>query len=125
MAGILIIAHGSRRVETQAAFQRIVARLGGELQQQGLPMQALAYTFLDMAKPSLYESLCDFAQKGITNIKVVPYFLFEGKHTAEDIPAVIEKFCSEYPHISVCLGAVLGEDERLVQILANRVKELL
>lgn len=124
MKGIIIIAHGSRKPETKAVFKQIMANFEQELKKESLPISAVDYCFLEFAEPNLKQTLGEFAKNGIDDIKVIPYFLFEGTHTLEDIPAIIEGFCQENPHIKVSLGRVLGYDERLVQILMHRVRQI-
>ncbi|MDD2568381.1 MAG: CbiX/SirB N-terminal domain-containing protein [Clostridia bacterium] len=125
MKGIIIIAHGSRKPETKTVFKQVMAYFEQELAKGKIPVSAVAYCFLEFAEPNLKQALHDFVQKGIDDIKVIPYFLFEGTHTLEDIPAIIEEFCKEQPHIKVGFGRVLGYDERIVQILTDRVKQML
>ena len=120
MAGILIIAHGSRKKETEIAMAKIV-----DMVKQELPdYEAIDYTFLQFAKQNFEKTLLEFVNKGIDDIKVIPYFLFDGVHTKEDIPKLIKDFTKKYPNVKVTLGRNLGEDTRLAQIVVDRVKEI-
>ncbi|MFQ9617091.1 MAG: sirohydrochlorin chelatase, partial [Clostridium butyricum] len=56
---------------------------------------------------------------------VVPYFLFSGVHIREDIPKEIEEYIADKPGIKISMGNTLGEDPRLADVLADRIKEVL
>ena len=71
---------------------------------------------------ALAQYMCDhLTEKGVTHIKVVPYFLFEGIHIRQDIPEEIEKILKDYPGVTVEMGKTLGVDERLADILVDRI----
>lgn len=120
MTGILILAHGSREKETEATLGQIADML-----KQLLNTENIESAFLQFSETTLKKGLLKLVEKGIKNIKVVPYFLFDGVHIKEDVPAEIDAFLKEYPEVKICFGRTLGADERLAEILADRVRELI
>jgi len=120
MTGVLILAHGSREKETEQTLERIIAML-----KEILGLEYIEKAFLQFSECNLEQGLKNLIAKGITEIKVVPYFLFEGVHIKEDIPKEIEEFLKDYPHIQIAFGRTLGADIRLSQVLADRVRELI
>ncbi len=120
MTGVLVLAHGSREKETEATLDKIVSSLIHRL--EGTQIER---AFLQFSDTNLERGLLNLIDKGVTDIKVVPYFLFEGVHIKEDIPNEIKEFNKEYPNIKITLGRTLGEDYRLAEVLADRIQELI
>ncbi len=119
MIGILILAHGSREKQTEHTMDLILSSL-----QKKLPETYIEKAFLQFSETNLEKSIQKMVDQGITDIKVVPYFLFEGVHIREDIPNEIRQLSQRYPDVRITMGRTLGADPRLADILADRVKEL-
>lgn len=118
MKGILILAHGSRRRETEdtlSALARKVREMTG--------VEALETAFLQFSDTTLWAGLDKLCARGCTEIVLIPYFLFDGVHIREDIPAEIEQYVKAHEAVSVRMGRTLGADDRLAQIVADQVKE--
>ena len=81
--------------------------------------------FLQFSEINLEKGLDKLIEKGVDDIKVIPYFLFEGVHIREDIPREIEEYLETKSNIKISMGKTLGADKRLAQILIDRVKEAL
>ena len=120
MTGLLVLAHGSREKETEATLETIVSLL-----QERLKAVRIERAFLQFSDNDLRNGLTKLRDSGIKDIKVIPYFLFEGVHIKEDIPKEIMEFKEEYPDVQITLGRSLGDDHRLAEILADRIQELI
>ncbi|NLI92673.1 MAG: cobalamin biosynthesis protein CbiX [Peptococcaceae bacterium] len=120
MIGVLILAHGSREKETETTLDQIMSML-----EQRLQLENIEEAFLQFSAINLQQGLVKLINRGATDIKIIPYFLFEGVHIKEDIPHEIREFNKIYPDIKITLGKTLGADDRLADILADRVKELI
>lgn len=118
--GILILAHGSRQKETEETLQAVVSLLKGKL-----PEMEIETAFLQFSERNLEYGLNALMKKGIEEIKVIPYFLFEGVHLKEDIPKEIEDFLKDHPNMKITLGRTLGADQRLAEILKDRILEMM
>lgn len=116
MKGILILAHGSKATETEKTLEAIIEMVKKENQDK-----IIEHAFLQMSETTLDKGLDKLLEKGVTDIKVVPYFLFAGLHIQEDIPAEIEEYCKDKGHITVKMGETLGADPRLAKILCDRI----
>ena len=119
MNGILILAHGSRQKSTEDVLHDIV----NELKEQ-FEGWIIETAFLQFSKTSLKTGMDKLRQQGISNIKIIPYFLFDGIHINETIPQEVEEFLNENPGIEVSIGKTIGYDKRMVEILADRVREM-
>ena len=118
MKGTLLLAHGSRRAETEQTMLSIV-RQGRELVDGEVEA-----AFLQFSDTDLETGLNTLVSRGVTDIAIVPYFLFAGVHILEDIPAELAEYQEHHPGITLRFGTTLGDDERLAQIVADRIRTL-
>jgi len=119
MKGILILAHGSRQKTTEDTLKEIVRMVKEQLNEY-----IIEIGYLEFSSVNIEVGLERLIEQGVTEIKVVPYFLFEGIHVREDIPEEINEFLKKHPNVNVTLGKTLGADKRLADILVDRVREL-
>lgn len=120
MEGVLILAHGSRRDETEETMSKI-----SQMVCERLPQTLIETAYLQFRKTDLAAGLDRLIEKGADSITVIPYFLFEGIHIREDIPAEIDSFIKSHNGITVRMGKNLGVDSRLADILADRIRQVL
>ncbi len=118
MKGILVLAHGSRVKETQDTINSVVDMLRGKMGE--IPLEIAYMEFCDV---NIEKGIDNLVAKGVTEIKAVPYFLFNGIHIKEDIPNEIEQALKKHPDVTVTLGKTLGADPRLAEILFDRISE--
>lgn len=88
--GILIIDHGSRRASSNEQLNIIA-----EMYQTRAPDNyVVKAAHMEIAEPSIYDSIRSLCQEGIKTIICHPYFLSPGRHVQEDIPQLIEEASS-------------------------------
>lgn len=119
MTGILLLAHGSREGDTEKTMRQITEYVKAEL-----PHAMIEEAYLQFRDKNLEKGLVNLIDQGADNIKVIPYFLFEGVHIKEDIPAEIKAFSKNYPKVVITMGKTLGADRRLAEIVVDRVNEI-
>ena len=120
MKGVLIVGHGSRRKETEYTLESVV-----EKTRIKLPETIMEIVYMEFSERSIPVGLDALTARGITEIAVVPYFLFDGIHIREDIPEALDEYRAQHPGVKITMGNPLGDDERLAAILADRVMEAL
>lgn len=118
MRGILVVAHGSRAKETEATLEAVLDML-----KKKNPEIILEHAFMEFSEKTIGIAVDKLLEKGVTEIKVVPYFLFAGIHLKEDIPNMIKEYMADKPEINVIMGETLGADPRLCDILIDRIKD--
>ena len=118
MKGILILAHGSREAATEKTLKEVVSIV--ETLVENHPIEA---AFLQFSQIDLDKGLDNLIMKGVDDIAVIPYFLFEGVHIREDIPGEIEEYLTKHKDIKITMGKTLGADKGLAEIIADRIKE--
>jgi sirohydrochlorin ferrochelatase len=119
MTGILLLAHGSREGDTEKTMRVITEYVKAELQND-----MIEEAYLQFRDKNLEKGLLSLIERGADEIKVIPYFLFEGVHIKEDIPAELEAFKERFPNVSIAMGGTLGADRRLAEIIADRVRQI-
>jgi len=120
MKGVLIVGHGSRRIETERILESVV-----EMTRKELPETIMEIAYMEFGKQNIPAGLDVLAGQGAVEIAVVPYFLFDGIHIKEDIPEALEEYQATHPNIKISMGSPLGADKRLAAILADRIRECL
>ena len=116
MKGILVVAHGNREKETGEIFDAILSMVKAQL-----PDTIIDYACLKYSERTIEKGIAALAARGITEIKIVPYFLFKGKHLKVDLPYMVSQCAPEFPGIQITVGEVLGIDRRLADILVDRI----
>jgi len=116
MNGVLIVVHGSREKEAQKSLDSIVEIVKDKLREVTIEVAYIGY-----GEPSIDKGLASMVERGITNIKVIPYFLFEGIHVKETIPNEISAFIKKHRNVTITMGETLGADKRLADILVNKI----
>ena len=115
MDGILILAHGSRRKETEETFEAIVAMVKAKA---SVPIEE---AYMEFSERDIAQGVDALLGYGVTHIRVIPYFLFEGMHIVKDVPREIEEALVDKPGITFEIGKTLGADPRLADILLDHI----
>jgi len=55
----------------------------------------------------------------VRHVRVVPMFLGVGRHAREDLPLLVAQARLRYPNVTIELRAAVGEDPRLIALLAH------
>lgn len=114
MKGLLLVAHGSRRDESNDEVRQLARQLAEDA---GGQYDQLACAFLELAEPSIPDGLRAFIRAGVSEITVLPYFLSAGRHVVTDIPAEVNIIRAESPEVEINLAPYLGASPDLVNIL--------
>ncbi|MEE6178629.1 sirohydrochlorin chelatase [Mycobacterium sp. 050134] len=114
MTALVLTAHGSKDPRSAANARAVADRLA--LMRPGLDVRL---AFCELNAPSLGQVLDGLA--GTRRAVVTPLLLANAYHARVDIPRQIDA-CAAAERVR--LAPVLGEDERLVSVLRQRVMEL-
>ena len=105
MKALLIIAHGSRRVESNAEIRALADKVA---QQAGGRYGVVGCAFLELAEPSIPAGIQQCIDQGADDITIMPFFLSAGRHVVEDVPAKVHSKQDEYPQITMHIAPYLG-----------------
>jgi len=111
---VVLFAHGSRDPLWRKPLEAVAARIAREA-----PDVAVRCAYLELTEPDLPAVAAELSAAGIEAITVVPMFLGAGKHAREDLPLLVERLRSEHPRIAFSLQPPVGEDARLLDLLAR------
>lgn len=113
MPALILFAHGSRDPRWVEPF----LRLQEKLQTRHSAPVRLAY--LELLEPSLLEAAQQAVQQGCQSLCVVPIFLGQGGHVRKDLPDLIAQLQHRYPMVSITCADAAGEDDAVLEALAQ------
>jgi len=121
MKGLLLVAHGSRREESNKEFEAMVSLLKKEHLSSYFKVEAV---FLEFARPGLDEALHAMIHEGLKEVQIYPFFLNSGKHVHHDIPEKICEVQALYPDITFKLLPHFGSSLHIQRIIALDLENL-
>lgn len=86
--------------------------------------QRVIPAYLQFSPNSLDKAVEQLVGEGVTRIKVIPMFLFDGIHVTEDIPEELEAIGERYPEVDIRMSRHLGDDDRIADIILDRMASL-
>ena len=115
---VVLFAHGSRDPLWHKPMEAVATAL---LAAQ--PALQVRCAYLELSTPDLPTVCQELAASGVQHITVLPMFLGVGRHAREDLPLLLEQLRAQHPTVVFALKAAVGEDPRLVQLLAQIAAE--
>ena len=122
--GIVILGHGSRATVGEAnkiAFQ--VADL--VKLQRANDLVETAIMNRDSGLQSIDEAVDKLVLAGARQVIIAPMFLANGMHIRSDIPTEISEIQAKYPQIVIKMATHIGADQRIADILVERIEAVL
>lgn len=116
---IVLIDHGSRRPEANAALEAVASMM-----RVAAPDRHVEIAHMELAQPDLAAAVAACVAAGARAVVVVPYFLGHGRHTSEDIPRLAREAAATHPDLAVTVAAPLGPDPRLAALALTRASEI-
>ncbi|MEJ2360888.1 MAG: CbiX/SirB N-terminal domain-containing protein [Gammaproteobacteria bacterium] len=120
MRALLVVAHGSRRDESNDEVRRLTDKLralaGNEYQQ-------VECAFLELAQPSIPDGIDCCVAEGASEVVILPYFLSAGRHVAKDIPEIVASSREQHPGLALRIAPYLGQASSLVGSLLEMSKK--
>jgi len=110
----LLVAHGSRRKESNDEVVVLTSKLGGLCAEK---FSVVHYGFLELADTLIPAGISRCVDDGATAITVLPYFLNSGRHVVEDIPNVINECRALHPDIAITIAPHVGASQGIFDVL--------
>jgi sirohydrochlorin cobaltochelatase len=111
---IILFGHGSRDPLWRLPMETVAARL--RAMQPGTPVRC---AYLELEAPDLAAAGDELVDGGADHVTVVPMFLGTGRHAREDLPKLVEELRARHPGVSFVLQKPVGEDGRVLELLAQ------
>ena len=116
MKALLLIAHGSRRKQSNDEVFALANTLKHSCSNHFPIIHA---GFLEIAEILIPDGIKKCVEDGATSIIILPYFLNSGSHVSEDIPTIINNTKVHYPGIEIKISPHLGASPLMLDLLIN------
>lgn len=85
-------------------------------------MEIVEPAHMEMAEPSIATAFRNCVDRGATHIVCHPYFLSNGRHVAEDIPALLKQASQAYPDVDYVITRPVGLQDGIVDLIARSIE---
>ena len=116
MKALLLIAHGSRRKQSNDEVVMLADKLRQNCSQQYGIIHA---GFLELSETLIPDGIRTCVDDGASEIIVLPYFLNSGRHVVEDIPRIVEQTRPQYPDVEIKIAQHLGASDLMMDLLIS------
>jgi len=120
MKAFLLLAHGSRRTQSNVEVVELAKRFYDNNSQQ---FPIVSAGFLELAEPTIPEVIEQAIQQGATELFISPYFLAAGTHVVNDIPSIVTNTLNNYPQVKHHLLAHIGGNDGIVDLLLHSTSD--
>lgn len=117
---ILLIAHGSRRLQANAELEDVAEAL----RQRG-SFDFVQPAYLELAEPTIEQGAAACVASHARVVILLPYFLSPGRHVVEDLSAACQRLHQLYPHVHFTLAPPLGQHPAIIDILLHHALQAL
>jgi len=114
MQATILFGHGSRDPVWRVPIDTVAQRMRAVD-----PQCCVRCSFLEITEPDLASTTAELVALGADCITIVPMFLGVGRHAREDLPVLVSELQRDYPQVSFLLQPSVGEDSRVVELLAH------
>ena len=115
--GIIIVDHGSK---VAAANERLERLCEGYATTRAPKHWVVRPAHMELASPSIGEAFDALVEAGCTTVVCHPFFLSQGRHVREDVPALLDEAASRH-NIPYSLTPPLGEAPALLDLVHDVV----
>lgn len=105
MQALLIVAHGSRRPESNDEIRTLASKAA---ERAGETYGFVGSAFLELAEPSIPDGIQQCIDQGAVAVTIMPFFLSAGRHVVNDVPELVREKQQEHPHIQIRMAPYLG-----------------
>jgi len=112
--GIVLFAHGSR----DPLWRKPVEAVATRMRESEASAQVIC-AYLELTEPDLKAAVQTLVGGGAQSVRVVPMFLGVGRHAREDLPLLMAELKADHPSVSFELQRAVGEDPRMIDLLAD------
>ena len=113
MKAVVLLAHGSRDPLWRRPMEAVAERL-----RAAQPQLTVRCAYLELEQPDLDATVQQLVGEGIDQVTIVPMFLGTGKHAREQLPVLVNALRSRHPNMRIVLQPPVGEDPRVLDLLA-------
>lgn len=116
MRHLLLVAHGSRREESNDEVRQLATRM----ESLDHDFDSVTCAFLELAEPLIPDGIRQAIAKGADEVLILPYFLSAGRHVVIDVPAEVESVRAEFPDVNMMMAPYLGSATSIPSLLLDQ-----
>jgi sirohydrochlorin cobaltochelatase len=116
--GLLLFAHGSRNPAWADYFEKFSQKVA-----QCTPETPVTLCYLELCAPDFAAGVQALRAQACDTIRIVPVFLAPGKHTQEDLPALIAEAQRANPGVVFTHTPTLLESPPFMDALATAIAQ--
>lgn len=116
--GTIILGHGSKAPEALTTLKKVQ-----QLVKETSQLEVVEIASLQFDKPDISDAIAHVVSQGVKKIVIVPLFLYFGIHLQEDIPVILNEEKAKYSDVEFIMTDNLGADQRIIDIVLDRIKE--
>lgn len=114
MNALLILAHGSRKQQSNDEIQALAKRYAEAYPDQ---FDAVYAGFMELAQPDIHATIKTAIDGGATQLTILPYFLAAGAHVVDDIPQIVNSALANYPGMNHRILPHIGGADGMVSLI--------
>lgn len=111
---LILFAHGARDPEWANPMRRVQSLLKSRM--GDMPVEL---AFLEFMSPSLSPCVDQLIAGGAKKIVILPMFIARGGHLKRELPEMVSVLRSSHPEIEFVLSAPVGENDIVIQAMAD------
>ncbi len=119
MQCVILAAHGSRNPEANASLRDLAVATQATLASD------VRYAYLEMAEPSIPQTIAAAVGEGATRIVLLPYFLHPGMHVRRDLVEIVDEARAQHPGVTFAMADFFGNRPEVATILAAAARDAL
>lgn len=116
MNALILIAHGSRRTESNTEVELLAQRFKKISDGR---YDIVNTAFLELASPSIEQSIDQCIKEGVNSLVILPYFLNSGRHVIEDIPKAVDLVVTKHSNITYTILPHVGSSPSMLSLLID------
>jgi len=119
MNALLLVAHGSRRQQSNDEITALADKLRDSCHED---FKIVYPGFLELATPSIPEGIESCINDGASQVTILPYFLNSGRHVVEDVPDIVAAAKARHPDVNIIVAPHIGASSLMVELLVESAK---
>jgi len=84
------------------------------------PDAVVGHAHMEIAEPTIADGFDALVARGADEVRVLLYFLSDGRHVSEDVPALVREAAERHPGVGWSVAGALGPDDRLASLMLSR-----
>ncbi|WP_413701257.1 sirohydrochlorin chelatase [Psychromonas sp. KJ10-10] len=116
MKALIVVAHGSRRKQSNEEVVSLIEKIKATNIEGYDSFHA---SFLELATPSITDTIEACVNDGVTSIVLLPYFLNSGTHVVNDIPSIVNQAKLNYPTLDIHMTKHIGASDLMMDLILS------